>query len=650
MKPKPGSATIAQAGADLAIVQSTVRVVLRCLLAVLFLEVVLSVGQHALDLPPSLWSAVVKDILLLALLLPILFWLVLRPVAELAARQAATAAEARFEAIAQAAGDAIVILDVDWKIHFANRATEKMLGIPVRGWEKTPFETVLPEDTKQFLQAARARYREAGERVLSGMGTIELGLLRSDGSRFPAEVRVSEFREGQQTLFVAMLRDITARKNAEREIQERTTRLNALLANSPLAIVVLDESHRVQMCNPAFEELFGYHAAEIAGSELDALVASDALRAEAGGITSHVMAGETTHMITRRQRKDGSPVDVEIYGVPLVIDGKQMGAYAIYQNLTERRKLEDAAKKLESRYRDLFEQANDAILIVRQSDEVILDANPKAFEVYGWRREELLGMSLKRISRDVARDAQQIARLQSKGRGWNFEAAHFRKNGQPVNLLCSGSLVDYEGEPAVMAVLHDVTEQKKAEDALRASEREFREVIERLPVGVRIAHQRKVIFANAADARMHGFASPAELVGQDSLQQIVPEDRDRAIAKVRELEEGGSTPVYYQLRRIRRDQTEFPAALSVVSIHFAGLPALLVAIEDLSDRNRLSLFEQLLPVCCVCGKIRDDQGVAPGQGTWDRLDRYISKHTDAKLSHTFCPPCLEEYRKREGLA
>jgi hypothetical protein len=61
------------------------------------------------------------------------------------------------------------------------------------------------------------------------------------------------------------------------------------------------------------------------------------------------------------------------------------------------------------------------------------------------------------------------------------------------------------------------------------------------------------------------------------------------------------------------------------------------------------MYEKLLPVCCMCGKIRDDSGKKKGQGEWERLDHYVMKHSDARVSHTFCPHCLEEYKKQEGL-
>lgn len=394
-------AGVAHAEAQLAVVRSTVGIVVRTLLVMLAANALGSLALAQIRLPQGFLHEASEALLTAVIALPVLYATTLRPVTQLVRMQTRAAAEARFQTIAQAAGDAILILDVEWKPYFANRATEKMFGIRTREWKEASIEAFLPEDTKRFLQASRKHYRETGESALSKMGAFELDLLRSDGSRFPAEVRVGELREGPQTLFVVVLRDISARKSADHEIQERTTRLNALLANSPLGMVVLDKNNRVQMCNPAFEELFQYRSAEIAGLELDGLVAPEELLEEASEMTKVGMQGRVAHAITRRRRKDGSLVDVEAHSVPLLIGGQLEGAYAIYQDITERKKLK--------------------------------------------------------------------------------------------------------------------------------------------------------------------------------------------------------------------------------------------------------LYEQLLPVCCVCGKIRDDQGVAPGQGAWDRLDRYISKHTDARLTHTFCPECLVQYRKEEGL-
>jgi len=645
-----------EASAQLAVVRSTLGIAVKAVVIFLFSFLLVQLFLNLLGVKAGLLREIYENVLTCIISLSALYRVTLRPLTRIAAQHAAVSAESRFRAVAQAVQDGIVIYDAKREILFVNKSAEQMYGYEEGGLHGKPLESLLPENLKPVFRENIEAYLRTKQSSVIGKGPVESAGLRTSGELFPVEICASELVVEGEIQFVVLVRDISERKRAESQLNERTARLNALIVNSPLSIVVLDEEQQVQMCNPAFEELFGYRAAEITGAEIDSVIASEEMRAEAQGMTRRVLSGEPSHAVTRRRRKDGSLVEVEVHGVPLVMDGKAVGAYAIYQDLTERRKQKAETKKLELRYRDLFEQANDAIVIFRPGDEVILDANPRAHEMYGFPRGEFIGMSLKKITQDVARGEERISRLLKERRAWNFETVHFRKNGETMHLLCSGSLIEYEGEPAIMGVLHDFTEQKKAAEALRTSEEtqrkladQLRATLDALPVGVRIVHQRRIIFANQADARMHGFASAADLVGQNSLLQIVPEDRDRAIANVKQLEEGESNTVCYQLRRIRKDHSVFPAAVSVVALNFDGLPALLVAMEDLTERQRLELYEQILPVCCVCGKIRNDEGAEKGKGEWERLDHFVSRHFDAQVSHTFCPICLEEYRRREGI-
>jgi two-component system, NarL family, sensor kinase len=125
--------------------------------------------------------------------------------------------------------------------------------------------------------------------------------------------------------------------------------LIALIENSPVAIVVLDSSHRFAMCNAAFETLFQYSQQELRQAAIDSLISSDAMREEAGANTRRVLAGEKVHTLTRRRRKDGSLIDVELYGVPLMVEGHLRGVYGLYQDVTERNRAERTVRELSSR-------------------------------------------------------------------------------------------------------------------------------------------------------------------------------------------------------------------------------------------------------------------------------------------------------------
>ncbi len=108
----------------------------------------------------------------------------------------------------------------------------------------------------------------------------------------------------------------------------------ALVENSPVAIVILDPSHNVTSCNPAFEALYGYDASEVIGKNLDDLITTEESRSQAVAYTQE--AGEhAVHGFGQRQRKDGSLVDVQVLAVPVVVDGERVGMMGLYHDVTE---------------------------------------------------------------------------------------------------------------------------------------------------------------------------------------------------------------------------------------------------------------------------------------------------------------------------
>ena len=139
-----------------------------------------------------------------------------------------------------------------------------------------------------------------------------------------------------------LVSDITEQKQAEKAIAERTAHLNALIQHSPVAIVSLDVEGRIVMCNPAFEQLFLYSERELLGKKVDQCIANGEMAEEAENLTDRVKQGETIHVTTRRQRRDGTIVDVELLAVPLRIDEKIAGIYGLYLDVTERRQAEAA--------------------------------------------------------------------------------------------------------------------------------------------------------------------------------------------------------------------------------------------------------------------------------------------------------------------
>jgi PAS domain S-box-containing protein len=152
-----------------------------------------------------------------------------------------------------------------------------------------------------------------------------------------------EVRVGERTR--ELQREIEERKQAEQALEERTNYLNSLFENSPVAVLAADSNRCVQMCNLAFERLFGFHPSEILGRRIDDLLVPVDLREHARTISRENTQGKPVHAFTQRRRKDGSLMDVELHTVPIIASERLVCILSLYQDITERRQTEEALRR-----------------------------------------------------------------------------------------------------------------------------------------------------------------------------------------------------------------------------------------------------------------------------------------------------------------
>ena len=246
--------------------------------------------------------------------------------------------------------------------------------------------------------------------------------------------------------------------------EEQRRYYETLVEASPTAIVSCDTQLRVTSWNPAAERLFGYTRAEAVGTLIDDLVARDgSLREEAEEVNRGVFEGPT-HLVTRRNRKDGSLVDVVIRAVPIVIDDRVVGAFALFEDVGE---LVRQRRFFES----LVEMSPAAIIMVDQDVEVTL-WNPGAERLFGYTAAEAVGRNLDDL---VANDPE----IHAEATAWSREAwggDSFRRIGRRTRK--DGSLVDVEivavrvavgDEPIGFYIIyHDITELEQTRRLLEA--------------------------------------------------------------------------------------------------------------------------------------------------------------------------------------
>jgi PAS domain S-box-containing protein len=137
------------------------------------------------------------------------------------------------------------------------------------------------------------------------------------------------------------------------ESRQQRQYFSDLVSNSPVAIVTLDVNENIVSCNPAFERMYGYRESEIVGGNLDRLIADDANRSEAIAYTQRALDKATVKGTGRRRRRDGTLVDVEVLAVPVIVDGRRVGAMALYHDISDllaARRASDAASAAKSQF------------------------------------------------------------------------------------------------------------------------------------------------------------------------------------------------------------------------------------------------------------------------------------------------------------
>jgi two-component system NarL family sensor kinase len=173
---------------------------------------------------------------------------------------------------------------------------------------------------------------------------------------------------------------------AASDVGPSATYLHALLENSPIATVVLDARHRFSMCNPAFERLFQYTPKQLAAANIDELIAAPEMVEEAANISRTVLQGRKVHMVAQRRRRDGMMVDVEIYGIPLMVDGELAGVYGLYQDVTERNHAQTAFRKISDQLEHLQQEER------RRLARDLHDSTSQELAVLNWNLSRLMNL------------------------------------------------------------------------------------------------------------------------------------------------------------------------------------------------------------------------------------------------------------------
>ena len=422
---------------------------------------------------------------------------------------------------------------------------------------------------KELLQINTARiYQNPKDRLkliekISKKRSIkneELYLKKKDGTAIIVSETVIAVhnKNGKILYFYGVVEDITQRKKAEEDLLIQKAYFERLFNNAPEAIVLHDNNDLIADINAEFTKMYGYSREEAIGKPINDLVASEDFQNEAALVSEKVIRGERIDLDTKRKRKDGTLIDVSILGAPIIYGGKQIGDYAIYRDITQRKKAEEELLIQKAYFERLFNNAPEAIVLHDNNDQVI-NVNPEFTKMFGYSREEAIGRPINELvsSKEFQDEAAALSGKVVHGERVEIDTKRKRKDGTLMDVWILGAPIIHESKQmGVYAIYRDITGRKKAEEELRIEKAYLEELFKSAPEAI-VLHDNNDIVVNVNDefTRMFGY-SREEAVGKPINDLVASEEfKEHATANSYRVIHGQRTD--NDSKRKRKDGTLF---------------------------------------------------------------------------------------------
>jgi len=381
-------------------------------------------------------------------------------------------AEANYRAVFESAEDAILVLD--WTSARILDANPKACA--TRGYTRDEILRLgiaeLSANVPPYTMEQARKYFEAAKRSPHAV-RFEWLRKNKDGTLHVDEVDLKAGQLGGHKCMFAFVREITERKRTEKALRDSEEMYREIFNASADAMVLRDADFRVVDVNPAYSSMSGYTRAETLGAHRVLTVTPEEnlrWRSE----HERMLKGEHLRFEFRARRKDGTPYEAELHGMPVTYDGRPHVLY-VSRDITERKHAELALRVSEEQYRTIFNVSDD-VMVVRDEAMLVVDANPAFFELQSATREEVIGVRYPLFVGEPNRAAAEaLIRDALAGRPGKLEIQIRRKDGEVREFDVRAMPMVYRGRPHVLAIGRDLTVERGAERERRRLEVQLRQ-------------------------------------------------------------------------------------------------------------------------------------------------------------------------------
>ena len=372
-------------------------------------------------------------------------------------------------------------------------------------------------------------------------------------------------------------------------LAESEEKYRNIVEMSPNGIVTVDLKGRITTCNKAFFDETGYSREEIIGKKftrLPHLPKRDIQRNLK--IFGSLIKGKIPKPLRFDWiQKDGTERTSEAYISLIRKKGRISGILAIATDITEQKKIEDSLRSNEEKYSNLYHHSNDAI-IIHDEEGNILDVNKKTLDLFGFRKSEILKRKVPDIHPKSELETSKRAFQTIRKNGFvNFECLFIKKNKEVFPAEVSSSLFKVGRQRLIQGVVRDITERKKAEEALRESEMKYRVLFEFANDAVFIMNLNgEQVMVNNKAAQMLGYTIK-ELSNKSFKDIIAPREYKDAQGKLKGLLRGKSYEPYERIVKCK-DGREFPVEVTATLIRdLEGRPLFIQSVvRDITEHKK----------------------------------------------------------------
>lgn len=529
----------------------------------------------------------------------------------------------------------------------AFKGAEGLQKISGNGHEILLIDYDLPDtNARKLILKLRAQKIQVPFIVITGHGDEKIAVEMMKLGAADYIIKDNNFIELLLSRIKKTVSELRYKENLE-QTQERLEKSEelkkALFKGSTDPILITDLEDNVLDINPAFEDLFGYTLEELKGRTFPGHKGFDKDLFPKWREACRTGTGISGYE-TERKAKEGSVIPVSMSISPIKDSQGRLEALSFwYRDISDRKHSEEQLKQSEKDYRELFEGAHDAILIFEPENETVLNVNHRACEMYGLDRSEFIGMSLEKISRNIPLGKEKIKKTLQNGSYRHFQTVQRSKNGDDLFLEINASVIEYQGQKAILSLNRDLTARKEAEKKLKESENKFRSLVEQAAEMLFLHDTNgKILDINKAAEENTGY-SREELLGMQ-IADIDPGARQRKdIEKYWKEISLEDAPQTFESQHQRKDGSVYPVEVTLSKVVLADGTHILSLARNITRRKQAeeklkkskekyrTVFENTGTATII---IEADKTISLVNKEFEELSGYSKQEIEGKLSWT----------------